>query len=55
MTTLQSKSTTDTLYTVKRNFRGVSKDYWGPLENIEKIDADAVEITESVRSLPGIK
>ncbi|CAB4019210.1 RUFY3 isoform 2, partial, partial [Paramuricea clavata] len=39
---------------VKRNFRGVSKDYWGPLENIEKIDVDAVEITESVRSLPGI-
>jgi hypothetical protein len=40
---------------VKRNFLGVSKDYWGPLENIEKIDGDAAEITESVRSLPGIK
>ncbi|XP_028408574.1 RUN and FYVE domain-containing protein 2-like [Dendronephthya gigantea] len=40
---------------VKRNFLGASKDYWGPLENIEKIDADAAEITESVRSLPGLK
>lgn len=43
------------MHTVKRNFLGATKDYWGPLENIEKIDADAVEITESVRSLPGLK
>ncbi|XP_046860568.1 RUN and FYVE domain-containing protein 2-like [Xenia sp. Carnegie-2017] len=40
---------------VKRNFLGISKDYWGPLEFIEKIDREAAEITESVRNLPGLK
>ena len=42
-------------FLVRRNFLGVSKDYWGPLENIEKIDLEAVEVVESVRNLPGLK
>ena len=42
-------------YTVRRNFLGLTKDYWGPLETIAKIDPEAAEIVESVRSLPGLK
>ncbi|XP_031548653.1 RUN and FYVE domain-containing protein 2-like [Actinia tenebrosa] len=40
---------------LKRNILGQRRDYWGPLEVIDRISPDASEITRSVKNLPGIK
>ncbi|KAK3702965.1 hypothetical protein QZH41_012404 [Actinostola sp. cb2023] len=39
----------------KRNLLGQRRDYWGPMEVIDRIIPDAHEIASSVRNLPGIK
>ncbi|XP_056269767.1 RUN and FYVE domain-containing protein 2 isoform X2 [Pseudoliparis swirei] len=40
---------------VKKSFLGFSKSLWGPLELVEKLCPEAVEISVSVRDLPGLK
>lgn len=43
------------LSAVKKSFLGFSKSLWGPLELVEKLCPEAVEISVSVRDLPGLK
>lgn len=43
------------LETGPKLFFAGNKQFWGPLEAIEKIASDASEITNSVRELPGIR
>uniref|UniRef100_A0A3Q3SSM3 RUN and FYVE domain containing 2 n=1 Tax=Mastacembelus armatus TaxID=205130 RepID=A0A3Q3SSM3_9TELE len=40
---------------VKKSFLGFNKSLWGPLELVEKLCPEAVEISASVRDLPGLK
>ncbi|XP_037337738.2 RUN and FYVE domain-containing protein 2 isoform X2 [Pungitius pungitius] len=40
---------------VKKSFLGYNKSLWGPLELVEKLCPEAVEISASVRDLPGLK
>ncbi|XP_059803275.1 RUN and FYVE domain-containing protein 2 isoform X2 [Hypanus sabinus] len=40
---------------VKKSFLGQNKSLWGPLELVEKLCPEAVEIASSVRDLPGLK
>ena len=43
------------LFSAPKNFFIQNKYFWPPLEAIEKLCPDACEITNSVRSLPGIR
>lgn len=40
---------------VKKSFLGFNKSLWGPLELVEKLCPEAVEVSASVRDLPGLK
>ncbi|XP_077998952.1 RUN and FYVE domain-containing protein 2-like isoform X2 [Glandiceps talaboti] len=39
----------------KKSFLEKKKDFWGPLEALERVMPEANEITDSVKNLPGIK
>lgn len=42
-------------FSAKKSFIGQNKSIWGPLELVEKLCPESVDIATSARDLPGIK
>lgn len=42
-------------FSAKKSFIGQNKSIWGPLELVEKLCPESVNITTSARDMPGIK